>query len=317
MTKTIVVALGGNAILGKDELGTAERQYANLERACAHLVPLVREGHRLILTHGNGPQVGNLLIQQVEAAQFAPIQPMDVCVAMTQGQIGALLQRALTNQLRHAGIQRDVVTIVSQFLIDPADPDFETLSKPVGPFLTEALRRRYETRPGHVIRKIGKDSDRPYRRVVASPRPLRLIEKRALRALSDAGVIVVTAGGGGIPVAMEPHGEYRSIEAVIDKDLAAEKLAESVAADLFLVLTDVDRVALHYGTERQQLLDRVTLDEARTFYNAGHFAAGSMAPKVLACIQFIEYGGEAAIIAGLPAAVQALRGKSGTRFVRA
>ena len=316
MGKTIVVALGGNAILRSGQRGTREEQYANLEQACAHLLPLVREGHRIVLTHGNGPQVGNLLIQQVEAADYAPMMSMDICVGMTQGQIGTLLVQALTNQLREAGIQRDVVTLVSHFLIDPGDPDFNTLSKPVGPFLDERLKRRYEALPGHVIREIGKDPARPFRRVVASPRPLRLIEKRALRALSEAGVIVITAGGGGIPVMIERDGTMRSIEAVIDKDLAAEKIAESIAADVLLILTDVEGVALYYGTPKQRFLHDVTLDEARAYYAEGHFASGSMSPKVLACMQFLEYGGDAAIIGGLASAAQAISGKAGTRFVK-
>ncbi|MBM4406225.1 MAG: carbamate kinase [Chloroflexi bacterium] len=316
MGKTIVVALGGNAILQNGQRGTRAEQYANLEQACRHLLPLIDDGHRIVLTHGNGPQVGNLLIQQVEAADYAPMMPMDICVGMTQGQIGTLLVQALTNHLRAEGLQRDVVTLVSHFLVDPADADFKTLSKPVGPFLDERLKQRYEALPGHVIRQIGKDPQRPFRRVVASPRPLRLMEKRALRALSEAGVIVVTAGGGGIPVMIQSDGAMRSIEAVIDKDLAAEKIAESIAADILLILTDVEAVALHYGTPQQRTLREVTLTEARTYFAEGHFASGSMSPKVLACIQFLEYGGETAIIAGLSSAERAIRGEAGTRFVK-
>ena len=313
--KTVVVALGGNALLQDHERGTAAEQYANLERACKYLVPLIRDGHKLILIHGNGPQVGNLLTQQEESDAFAPMQPLDICVGMTQGQVGTMLERALANQLRAAGIQRDVVAFVSHFLVDPHDPDFQVLSKPIGPFLTEELKGRYEGRPGQVVRNVGgHDPERPYRRCVASPNPLRLIEKRALKALSYTGIIVAAAGGGGIPVVMDEEGAYTSIEAVIDKDLAGEKIAESVAADIYLILTDVEAVALDFGTERARPLKRVTLDEAKQYFEEGHFALGSMAPKVLACIQFIEYGGEAAIIAGLESAERAMRGEAGTRF---
>lgn len=314
--KVIVVALGGNAILQDHQVGTADEQLANLERACAHLIPLIRDGHRLIVTHGNGPQVGNLLIQQAEAAAFAPIQPMAVCVAMTQGQVGTLLARAITNQLRLAGIQRDVVALVSHVLVDPDDPDLAAPSKPIGPFLAEAAMEHQATQNGFLFQKLGKDPRRPYRRVVPSPHPLRLIETRSLRALSEAGAVVVTAGGGGIPVVAERDGTYRSIEAVVDKDLTAEKVAESVAADLLLILTDVERVALDYGQPGQRDLDCVTLSEAKRLLAAGEFGSGSMAPKVLACVEFVEYGGEAAIIAGLASADAAVRGEAGTRFER-
>lgn len=317
MGKTIVVALGGNAILQDGQRGTAQEQYANLERACRYLVPLVRDGHRLVLTHGNGPQVGNLLIQQETSHAAAPAQPLDYCVAMTQGQIGTMLQQALANQLRAAGLQREVVTFVSHFLVDPEDPDFHAFSKPIGPFLTEQEAKQYQGRPGQAVRRVGgRDPLRPYRRCVASPMPLRLIEKRALKALSEAGVIVVAAGGGGIPVVQDDAGWYRSVEAVIDKDLAGEKLAESVGADLYLILTDVEQVHLHHGNERQRPLGRVTIEEARRYLGEGHFGRGSMEPKVRACIQFIEFGGDAAVIAGLESAERAVAGQAGTHFAR-
>ena len=314
MGKTIVVGLGGNAILRDGERGTVEEQFRNMERACTYLVPLIRDGHRLILTHGNGPQVGNLLIQQEEAEAIVPMQPLDICVGMTQGQVGTMLQQALTNALREAGIQRDVVTVISHFLVGADDPDFQVFSKPVGPFLTEELKEQYEAR-GHTVKEVRQGSERPYRRCVASPAPLRLLEKRALKLLSDSGAVVVAAGGGGIPVVLDADGAYRKVESVIDKDLAGEKLAESVAADIYLILTDVEKVALDYGTDRQRDLDRVSISEARRYQQEGHFAKGSMGPKVLGCIQFIEFGGDVAIIAGLESAAKALAGEAGTHFV--
>ncbi|MCH8107332.1 MAG: carbamate kinase [Chloroflexi bacterium] len=314
MAKTIVIALGGNAILQDGEQGTAAEQLRNIESVCTYLVPLVRDEHRLILTHGNGPQVGNLLIQQEEAEDIVPMQPLDICVGMTQGQIGTMLQQALTNALREAGIQRDVVTVISHFLVSADDPDFQILSKPVGPFMGSELKERYEQR-GHTIREIRKGHERPYRRCVASPAPLRLLEKRALKLLSDSGAIVIAAGGGGIPVTLDAGGSYRKVESVIDKDLAGEKLAESVSADIYLILTNVDKVALNYGTDRQEELHRVTVSDARRYYQEGHFASGSMGPKVLSCIDFIEFGGEVAIITGFESAARAINFDAGTRIV--
>ena len=320
MTKTIVVGLGGNAILKDGERGTREEQVANLQAACKHLVPLVADGHRLILIHGNGPQVGNLLVQQAESHLLAPAQPMDICVAMTQGQIGTMLQQTLANELKAAGIQRDVVTLVSHFLVDRDDPGFAAPSKPIGPFLTPGMRDYQYDHAAHfgaasTIQAVGTDPERPYRRVVASPMPLRLVEWRALKALVDAGSIVVAAGGGGIPVVMDSAGAYQSVEAVIDKDLAAEKLAESVAAGVLLLLSQVDRVALDFGTPNARPVDKLTLSEAARYYEEGQFPPGSMGPKVLACMQFLEYGGTEAIIGELGSAATAIRGVTGTHFV--
>jgi carbamate kinase len=322
MTKTIVVGMGGNAILKDGERGTRDEQAANLQAACKQLAPLAADGHRLVLIHGNGPQVGSLLVQQAEADALAPPQPMDICVAMTQGQIGTMLQQALANELRAMGIQREVVTLVSHFLVDPDDPGFLTPSKPIGPFLTQELRdyhlehaARGGLSAGLTIEAVGNDPDRPYRRVVASPSPLRLIERRALKALADSGAVVVAAGGGGVPVVMDSAGAYQSVEAVIDKDLAGEKLAESVAADVLLLLTEVDRVALDFGTPHARPIDRITLSAAKRHYEEGQFPPGSMGPKVLACIEFLEYGGTEAIIGGLGSAAAAIRGETGTHFV--
>jgi carbamate kinase len=322
MTNTIVIGMGGNAILKDGERGTREEQAANLEAACHQLVPLAVDGHRLVLIHGNGPQVGNLLVQQAESDLLAPAQPMDICVAMTQGQIGTMLQQALANELRATGVERDVVTLVSHFLVDPDDAAFGAPSKPIGPFLTEEMRDYHQDHAarmglagGQTILAVGNDPERPYRRVVASPIPLRLVERRALKALVDSGAVVVAAGGGGIPVVMDATGAYRSVEAVIDKDLASEKLAESVAADVLLLLTEVERVALDFGTPNARPIDRMTLSEAKRHYAEGQFPPGSMGPKVLACIQFLEYGGSEAIIGGLGSAASAVRGETGTHFV--
>ena len=194
------------------------------------------------------------------------------------------------------------------------DPDFQALSKPVGSFLTWAQKASYEQR-GHTVREVRADDERPFRRCVASPEPLRLIENRALKLLADSGAIVVAGGGGGISVVLDADGSYRKVESVIDKDLAGEKLAESVAADIYLILTDVDRVALNYGSDRQQKLDKMTVSEARRHYQEGQFAGGSMGPKILGFIKFVEFGGEAAIVSGLESAAKAINGDAGTRIV--
>ncbi len=255
MVRRMVVALGGNAILPASTQATVAEQYAAVQRACDHLLPIVAEGHFLVITHGNGPQVGNLLIQQEEASGSVPALPLDLCVAMTQGQIGTMVQQVLTNRLRAVGIGREVVTLVSHFLVDAGDPDFQTMSKPIGPFLTEDGKRDAEAR-GIAVRRVGRDVARPYRRVVASPVPLRFLEKRVLKTLVDSGAVVIAAGGGGIPVVMDEEGGYRSVEAVIDKDFAAEKLAEVVLADTLVILTDVSKVYLNYGTRSQTPLER-------------------------------------------------------------
>jgi carbamate kinase len=312
--KTIVVALGGNAILSEGQSGTAEQQMGNLERACRYLMPLIQAGHHLVITHGNGPQVGNLAIQQEESQNLVPMQPLDLCVAMTQGQIGAMLQQALDRVLKEAGIRRDIVVMLSHFVVGADDPDFEEYSKPIGPFLTAEQKEAYESQ-GHVVREVEKGKEHPYRRVVPSPIPLRLLERRAIRSLSKSGAMVIAAGGGGIPVVLGPDGSYQRIEAVIDKDLAGEKLAESVDADIYLVLTNVAAASINYGTGQQQELRSVTLQQAKDYYREGHFARGSMGPKVLGCIQFLEFGGERAIITGLEQAESAIAGQTGTHFI--
>lgn len=314
--KTIVIALGGNAILRDGESGTADQQMRNMETACRDLVPVIKGGHRVVITHGNGPQVGNLLIQQEESQGSVPQQPLDICVGMTQGQVGAMLQQALDKVLRSEGIQRDVVTLVSHFMVGEDDPDFALSSKLIGPFLTREQKAAYESR-GHTVGEVRRDGDHPFRRTVPSPMPLRLLERRALRALSNQGAIVIAGGGGGIPVVLEPDGSYRRVEAVIDKDLAGQKLAESVGADIYVILTDVKNVALNFGTPEQENLNQITVAEARAHYSNGQFGRGSMAPKMLGCIQFVEFGGEKAIITGLEWAGEALEGRAGTHIVAA
>ena len=312
--KKIVIALGGNAIKQWDQQGTAEEQYANVRKSCAHIVKIIKRGFHVVLTHGNGPQVGNLLIQQEEGAKAVPAQPLDICGGMSQGQIGYMIQQALLNEMKDAHLDRSVVTLITQVVVDREDRGFQHPTKPVGPFYTKSQKEKYERQGGCTFQQI-KGRGEHYRRVVASPDPLRIVEGRIVKDLYDDGVIVIASGGGGIPVILDEQGHIGGVEAVIDKDLAGEKLAESVGADILMVLTDVDKVFLNYGTKRQRGLSTLPLGKAKQYLEGNQFPAGSMGPKVLACIRFIEYGGEQAIITSLDQAAAALEGKEGTRIL--
>ncbi|HOD73611.1 MAG TPA: carbamate kinase [Candidatus Bipolaricaulis anaerobius] len=312
--KTVVVALGGNAILQPGQRGTFEEQYGNVHRTVEQLAAMVLSGKwRLVITHGNGPQVGNILLQQDAAKAVVPPMPMDVCGAESQGFIGYMIQQAFHNVLAHAGRgDIPVATIVTQVLVDKADPAFENPTKPVGPFYSAEEAKRLQAEKGwHVV----EDAGRGWRRVVPSPDPKEIVEREAIRLLVENRAIVVASGGGGIPVIKE-DGTYRGVEAVIDKDLAGERLAEDVGAAVFLILTDVDRVRLNYKRPGEKVLDRLTVAEAKGYAQQGHFAKGSMEPKVKACVRFIEAGGERAVIASLAQAVEAAEGRAGTQVVR-
>ncbi|MEM2127043.1 MAG: carbamate kinase [Candidatus Bathyarchaeia archaeon] len=312
MGRRVVIALGGNAIKQPDERGTAEEQMRNVRAACRQIAGIIRRGYEVVLTHGNGPQVGNLAIQQEQARDLVPPQPLVVLGAMTQGQIGYLFQQALRNEL--ADVKRPVVTVVTQVLVDKDDPDFRDPHKPVGPFYDEEEAKALMGERGWVMRRVRPDV-KGWRRVVPSPRPLAIIEGEAVRRMVDDGMIVIASGGGGIPV-IERGGRLEGIDAVIDKDLAGEILAEEVGADIFLILTDVDCVKLDYGKPSERPIRRMTLEEARRYLSEGHFPPGSMGPKVEACIRFLEHGGERAIIASLHDGLEALEGRAGTQITR-
>jgi len=314
--KRILVALGGNAIKQAHEKGTAEEQFRNVRRTCTHLIKLIKMGCELIITHGNGPQVGNLMIQQEEAIQKIPPQPLDVLGAMTQGQIGYMLQQTLQNMLKKERINKQVITVVTQVLVRKDDPDFKCPSKPVGPFYTkEEIEQLKLKERGYIVKKVKPGEGKVYRIVVPSPDPIGIIEGKAIRKMVETGMIVIACGGGGIPVILEDN-ELKGIEAVIDKDLASEKLAEVVGADILLILTDIDRVRLNYGKPNERPIDKMTINEAKKYLEEGHFLPGSMEPKIIACIRFIEWGGEKAIIAALDQTLEALRGEAGTLIYR-
>ena len=307
----VVIALGGNAILQPGQVGTFEEQLVNVDGAARRIARLVPAGWRVVMTHGNGPQVGNILIQNEAAAAQIPPMPMDVCGAQSQGQIGYLFAQCLSNHLRRLRHEVPVCALLTQTEVLASDPAFSAPSKPVGPFYAEARARELALEKGIVMRE---DAGRGWRHVVPSPDPIRIVERDVIRDLVSDGVIVLCSGGGGIPVVRDKAGNLSGVEAVIDKDLAAARLAADVSADVLLILTDVEKVYLGYGTPGQRALDTVTAAEMSRHAAAGHFKAGSMGPKVEACLRFARAGGTA-IIANLLDVEPALRGETGTRIL--
>lgn len=312
MGKTIVVALGGNAILQAGERGTAAEQKRNIENTVKQIVKLIKDNHRVIVTHGNGPQVGTLMIQQEAAKGKVPPMPLDVCGAQTQGQIGYMIQNSLENEFKRLGINKKAVTLITQVLVDKNDPAFANPTKPVGPFYTEEEARRAMEEKSEIWIE---DSGRGWRRVVPSPDPKGIVERDIIKSLVERDFVVIASGGGGIPVIEDADGSLLGVEAVIDKDLAGEKLAHEVGADTFVILTDVPYVAINYGTPSQKNLEKVTLAEMENYKKQGHFRAGSMGPKVEAVCRFVRRGGKMAVIASLDKAVDAVYGKTGTVIV--
>lgn len=291
--KKVVVALGGNAILSNDASATAQQQA--LVATSKHLVNLVKENYKLIISHGNGPQVGNLLLQQQAAnSEKNPAMPLDTCVAMTQGSIGYWLSNAMTNELKKENIEKEVATVLTQVIVDENDEAFKKPTKPIGPFLTEEVAKKESEKTGFIFKE---DAGRGYRKVVASPKPIGIHEANIINTLVDNDVITISCGGGGIPVVGE---ELRGVEAVIDKDFASEKLAHLVQADMFIILTGVDNVYINYGKENEKKLTHVTVEELEVYKQEGHFAPGSMLPKIEAAIQFAKNNpGKQAIITSL------------------
>ncbi len=309
-----VVAFGGNALVRRGEDGTEREQVARARELAARLLPVLRRGYALLLVHGNGPQVGQILIQVEEAATKVPAQSLDVCVAQSEGSIAYLLERELRTALQGAGLERPVTSIVTQVRVDPDDRALWRPTKPIGPFFprfrAQSLKRQSRW-------PMIEDSGRGYRRVVPSPLPVEVLELDAIRALLGLGHVVIAAGGGGIPVLREAKGEWSGVEAVIDKDYTASLLAREVGAALFVILTDVDQVYLDYGQPQQRPLGRLELEEARRYLREGQFPPGSMGPKVEACINFLRAGGSEALITSARRLAKALAGRAGTLLVPA
>ncbi len=310
---TIVVALGGNAILQRGQRGTAREQLKNLQNTASQIAQLIGEGYRVVITHGNGPQVGNILIQNELGETKVPGMPMDICGAQSQGMIGYMLQMSIGNALRERGIDVPVTSIVTQTLVDRHDPAFRNPTKPVGPFRDHQYAVYRQDAFGE---KWIEDSGRGWRRVVPSPDPKAIVEALSIKRLVEVGHAVISVGGGGIPVVLGDSGHMEGVEAVVDKDLGAERLANAVGAGILLILTDVRGAALDYGTPQERLLGAVGLDDLKKYDKEGHFRAGSMGPKVKAITRFVERGGNTGIIASLDEALPALAGETGTRLTK-
>jgi carbamate kinase len=312
MKKRVMIALGGNAIKQPHEKGTLDEQMKNVKIACSQIAEIAKQGYNIIITHGNGPQVGNLAIQQEQAQNFVPPQPLVVLGSMTQGQIGYMIQQNLRNSLGKNSWE--VATIVTQVLVDANDPDFEDPHKPVGPFYTETEAKTLAAKNNWIVKQVNPTGERTWRRIVPSPIPLRIVEGEAIKKMMDIGIIVIASGGGGIPVVKCKDGCLQGVDAVIDKDRAGSVLAKEVNADVFLILTDVDCVKLDYGKPGERSVHVMTVSEAKQYMAEGHFLPGSMGPKVEACIRFIESGGDSAIITSLDKAVEAINGTAGTKI---
>ncbi|HKJ54429.1 MAG TPA: carbamate kinase [Nitriliruptoraceae bacterium] len=313
MTELAVVALGGNAISPAGGTGTATEQTRNLRASMTQLADAIAGGVNLVITHGNGPQVGAILLKNELARDHVPPVPLDWCVANTQATIGFVAATALTRQLQMRGINRPVVPLISRVRVDAHDPAFRAPSKPVGPWLTAAEAAEREARTGHPHAEQGA---RGWRRVVASPLPRESLDLSAIRLLIDDGAIVITNGGGGIPMVASPDDGLEGVEAVIDKDLAAAMLASELEADSLVILTDVPGVAVDFGSPEQRWLEEVSVTQLRRHAADGQFRAGSMGPKVEAAIRFVEATGGRSVIASLDDAAAAVAGRVGTRILR-
>ena len=312
MKKTVVVALGGNSFISDETHQSVPDQYLAAERACSHIVPLLRDPDlRLVVTHGNGPQVGFILRRSELAAPAMHQVPLDSCVADTQGALGYQLERALRNELRHHRLAKSPAAVVTLVLVDRDDPAFRHPSKPIGAFLSKERAEEHRQKDGW---EVAEDAGRGWRRVVASPTPKAILDLDAVRSLLDAGFVVVAAGGGGIAVIEDPSGDISGATAVVDKDLTSSLLARQLGAEVLVITTGVEKVYLDYGTPGQKALDAITLAEAKRYVAQGHFKPGSMLPKVEAIIAFLEGGGRQAIITDSEHVAAALEGRGGTRI---
>jgi carbamate kinase len=308
-----VVAFGGNALLRPEDRGTQEEQIARAKQAARWLADMVRGGSKLIVVHGNGPQVGNILVQAEEASTKIPPQPLDIAVAQTEGAMGFMLQQAIRNRLESIGAAGDVATILTEVEVDANDPAFRKPTKPVGPYFTRYRAEALERDLGWTMRE---DSARGgWRHVVPSPRPIRILNLATIRHMLESAAVVIAAGGGGIPVVRGRDGQWRGIEAVIDKDFASALLASELHADRYVVLTGVPQVAIDFGKPSQRFIDRITLADADRYLREGQFPAGSMGPKIEAAAQFVRASGKEVLITDIEHLRDALEGKGGTLVV--
>ena len=293
--------------------GTIAEQFENTRKSLDGIVYCLKQGHGVVITHGNGPQVGNLLLMVEASRNQVPELSLGVCVADTEGAIGYMIQQSLTNRLRKEGLDRCVVTVLTQVVVDKNDTAFSNPTKPIGPFFTREDAERFRKEKGwHIV----EDSHRGYRRVVASPDPLKVVEDRAVRGLLEAGDIVIAVGGGGIPVIMKEDGDLEGVDVVVDKDLASSVLARDIKADCLMMITGVEYVFLNFKQPNERALKALTVKEAERYLKEGHFPPGSMGPKIQAAINFLNWGGEVAIIAAIDKVKEALEGITGTKITK-
>ena len=311
MTPITVLAIGGNSLIRSKDKSSFADQLATTADTCRHIADIVEAGHEVVVTHGNGPQVGFILIRSHLARNRLPEIPLDACNAQTQAEIGYMIQQSLDNEFKQRGIKKPVVTVVTQVVVDAADPAFDHPSKPVGPFYTKGEAAKLEKELGWAVRE---DAGRGFRRLVPSPRPVEVVEKPEVECLLRAGAVVVACGGGGIPV-VRRSGTLAGVAAVIDKDLASSLLATEVGAGILVVSTSVERVFLNYRQPNQTALDMVTLADAEKYARDGQFPAGSMGPKIDAALRFLKAGGERVVITDPAHLSAAVAGKAGTRIV--
>ena len=307
MRKKAVIALGGNALIKDDQEGNIYEQFENTRRVSKSIVKIIRDGWDIVITHGNGPQVGAILLQNDLAKDVTPPMPLGICVAQSEGFIGYMIQQCISNALKKENIDRNVVTLITQVLVDEDDPSFKNPTKPIGPY--------YSDEEVEEIKKEGfqlKKEDDGWRIVVPSPDPKSIVEGKIIKRALEENIIVIASGGGGMPVIEKEGWGLAGLEAVIDKDLASERLAEAINAELLLILTNVEKVFLNYKKENQKPLDKVTLKELKNYYQQGHFPEGSMGPKVLAAIRFLEAGGKKVIISDVETGWEAFNEKTGT-----
>jgi|SRR5690625_2281993 len=312
MAKKIVIALGGNAILQPKQEATYQNQLENVCKTTEIIAKIVEQQYNVIITHGNGPQVGNILRQNEIAKDVVPPLPLDVCNAESQGFISYMIDRSLKNAFNKIGLKNNVVSLLTQTEIAKDDPAFDDPTKPIGRFYSEEKAKKLAIEKGWIVKE---DAGRGWRRVVASPEPKAIIGSEMIKLLSDHGSVVITAGGGGIPVVKNSQGLYQGIEAVIEKDSSACKLALETKANIFMILTDVSHVYINYGTEEEEGLGKISVEQAKQYVAEGHFSPGSMLPKMIAAIKFAEQGGRS-IICSLHEADVALEGKVGTIITR-
>lgn len=308
----VVIAIGGNSLIKDSQHLTVLDQYKAVGETASHIVPIVQEGYRVVVTHGNGPQVGFILLRSDLARNVLHQVPLVSCVADTQGAIGYQIAQTLQNEMHMQGMEKEVVAVVTQVLVDKDDPGFRNPDKPIGPFMTEEVAKEHAERDGWVV---GEDAGRGWRRLVPAPAPLEIVELNSIRALLDQGSLVIAVGGGGIPVVRKTDGTFEGRDAVIDKDAASCVLATELGASVLITSTSVDKVALGFGTPRQVDIDHMTVAECRRYLEEGHFAPGSMKPKIEAALAFLEQGGDRVIITQPHHLEQALHGIYGTHIV--